>query len=145
MNKIYLFSGVVILLLGVAVYGGLHYKKMSAKVTTNDANVAASESAMQAKVPEPQKIYADGVLTKEVSDAKPGTWYVEMPMEGDQTGVVELAFDDASMCLNDETLAPCTPDTFAEKRPVHIEGVINGETMKVTELIFVHPTSTPQN
>lgn len=83
-------------------------------------------------------VYADGVLTKGGPLLKPGVWYVGLEVDG-KPRAVELAFDENSICSGKTASGTCLPDIFIENRPVHIEGVVDGDAMRVLELTFTQP------
>ena len=133
MNKTYLIGGFGVVLIVLSLFFGLR--------RPNAEPVAANEVLQESQEvagPELQQVFADGVLVYGGPLLKDDVWYVGIEHE-ERHLAVELVFDEESICVGSTASGTCVPDYFIEDRPVHIEGYVDGDAMRVLEMTFTKP------
>lgn len=81
----------------------------------------------------------EGYLLTGHPQLKPDTWYLVHSQEGEQAKAAELYFDDQSLCASAKASGVCRPELFINQRPATVEGVWEGEVLRVLELTFTQP------
>jgi hypothetical protein len=132
-RKSYIIAGIGVVLIAIVLLFGLDTPNVP--VAASDATQSA---ATDAGTGEPLSVYADGIIIRNGPLLKPDVWYVGIEHEGKHLAV-ELVFDENSICVGRTASGVCAPDIFIEDRSVHVEGIVDGDAMRVLELTFTKP------